>query len=55
MVGRPCGGKLSAMKKWLGLGACVVMTPGLKFTGAEGRKIIWPDYVKKPKPAAPKQ
>ncbi|MBX7211844.1 MAG: sulfatase-like hydrolase/transferase [Verrucomicrobiaceae bacterium] len=26
--------------------------PAWKFTGSEGRKIVWPDYVKKPKPAA---
>jgi hypothetical protein len=29
--------------------------PAWKFTGSEGKKIVWPDYVKKPKPAASKQ
>ena len=29
--------------------------PDWKFSGAEGKKIVWPDYVKKPKPASPKK
>ena len=28
--------------------------PTWKFTGTEGKKIVWPDYVAKKKPAAPK-
>jgi arylsulfatase A len=28
--------------------------PAWQFTGAEGKKIIWPDYVRKPKPAPAK-
>lgn len=27
--------------------------PAWKFTGAEGKRIVWPDYVKKPKAKAP--
>jgi len=29
--------------------------PAWKFAGTEGRKVVWPDYVKKPKAATPKQ
>ena len=48
--------KLTEMKellqaKYADVKAEAPMWPAWKFTGAEGKKIVWPDYVKKKKAA----